>query len=193
MAAALWLAPGDRMLLTAMLAGAAITDILDGTVARYIRRRRLERGADPESIGESHAVGAWLDPVCDKIFVVSAILSIWFGWSVPLWLIAMIGLRELIVTPVSFIYLFHRGMKEKLHFDFRASKVGKAATVAQFVAALSIVYLPEISVALAVTAAVVGAAAAVSYFRRAIKTARFVSNNAIVFARWLELQDELHG
>ena len=46
---------------------------------------------------------------------------------------------------------------------------------------------------LAVTAAVVGAAAAVSYFRRAIKTARFVSNNAIVFARWLELQDELHG
>jgi len=193
MAALLWASLGDRTWLTAMLAAAALTDILDGRVARAIRKRRLERGADPDAIGESYAVGAWLDPLCDKLFVLSAIFYIWIGWSVPLGLIVLVGLRELIVLPITLVYLLFRDLHTKLRFDFRASAVGKAATVSQFAAALSFVYLPTASLYLAVVAAVIGCIAAASYLRRAVVTARYMATNELVFARWLEIQDRLHG
>jgi len=193
MAALLWVSPGSRPWLMGMLVAAALTDILDGRVARAIRRRRLERGADPDAIGESYAVGAWLDPLCDKLFVVSAILYIWVGWSVPIALVALVALRELIILPITIVYFASRDLRSRLRFDFRASAIGKAATVSQFAAALSFVYLPATSVYLAVMAAATGALAAASYLRRAVVTARYMATNEVAFARWLEIQDQLHG
>jgi phosphatidylglycerophosphate synthase len=192
MAVLLWVRLGDAVWLGAILAAAALSDILDGKVARWIRKRRLERGVDPGVIGESYAVGAWLDPVFDKMFAVSAMFAVFVGWQPAWWLVGLVLAREVILVPFAFAYHLVPGIRDRFRFDFRASVVGKAATVAQFAALCAIAFYPPTQVVLAVVAAVVGFAAAVSYLRRALITARYVVTNEYTYARWLEIQNELH-
>ncbi|MBT8494864.1 MAG: hypothetical protein KJO07_17540, partial [Deltaproteobacteria bacterium] len=121
MAGILWAKLADRWWLALILAAAALSDILDGRVARWIRDRRLARGQDPGVIGESQAVGAWLDPLCDKAFAMSAIAYIVVGWQPPLWMAALIVARELVLLPFAIGYRLLPSVNQRFHFDFRAS------------------------------------------------------------------------
>ena len=66
-ALALWSVWGDPVWSLALVALAALTDTLDGNVARW-RKRRGSTGPD---------IGGWLDPVVDKLFVVIVLGAIW--------------------------------------------------------------------------------------------------------------------
>src|SRR5438105_7555535 len=80
--AAFWLAfgpPGEPPYIAFLImALAAVTDVLDG----YVARRQAARaaggtGADVGSGGGSGGgTGAWLDPICDKLFVGAVLAAI---------------------------------------------------------------------------------------------------------------------
>jgi phosphatidylglycerophosphate synthase len=141
------------------MALAGLTDVLDGALARRGRRkagRERERDA-----------GAWLDPLCDKIFVVSALLAVAVAFRPPLWLLPLVAARELAQVPL-LGYLRLRGVVRA--FDFRAAVVGKLGTVLQFAAVAAILFRHPSQVPLAVAAGAAGLASAVYYFVRAART-----------------------
>jgi len=143
-----------------VLALAAVTDVLDG----YLARRK--HGGNPPG------VGAWLDPICDKLFVAAVIAALWVQRRVPLTIIALIMARELLQLPMAVLYRASVTLRRWLHYDFRASGPGKAATVAQFLAVSALILNHRFAEPLAVLAFGLGLVALVDYIRRAISMGR---------------------
>ena len=83
--------PAHAALPFGVLATAAVTDVLDGWIAR-------RRGADPAG------VGSWLDPICDKFFVGSVLAALYLQRHVPLSLLALVVARELLQLPMALVY-----------------------------------------------------------------------------------------
>lgn len=191
LAGLVWVMPASSTWITAMLVLAAVTDMADGRVARALRARRLARGDDPGRVGEAHAVGAWLDPLCDKTFVVSTLAAIAYGFDPGLGVIALIATRELILVPLALTYRLSPALRELFRFDFRAGLLGKAATVCQFAALASILFWSPAIWSTAILAGVVGGAAAAAYLRRAVLMARWMGQDRPAYDRWLRLHDEL--
>jgi cardiolipin synthase len=157
-----WLALGPTQthgfLALGVMGLAAITDVLDG----YIARRR---GTD------SSGTGSWLDPICDKLFVGAILAALHFERGVSLGLLALIVSRELIQLPMALTYRMIPTLRHWLRYDFRASLLGKAATVAQFLAIAALILgLP--AQGLAILAFAVGIIALGDYVRRAILIGR---------------------
>jgi cardiolipin synthase len=125
-----WLVADHRGWALAVLGVAALTDALDGRVARWARRRGAHGGfAD---------AGAWLDPMADKILAISVLAAIAVVMRPPLIYLALIGARELVLVP---LVIAHRlgALRSRLRVDYQAAPVGKAATVAQFVAIAAVI------------------------------------------------------
>jgi len=95
----------------------ALTDLADGRIAR--------------KTGTRSAFGEFADPLADKLFVVTALLSFAAVDAVPWWLALIVIWRELIVTTLR-AYAAHRGV------DIPPSKLGKAKTLLQMVAVLAV-------------------------------------------------------
>jgi cardiolipin synthase len=141
-----------------VLAAAAATDVLDG----YFARR--------QSGGPPAGIGSWLDPICDKLFVGSVLAALYVQRRVPLSLLALIVTRELLQLPMALVYRASATLRRWLRYDFRASLLGKAATVVQFLAVSALVIYGDHALAwgLAVAAFVLGVVALADYIRRAI-------------------------
>lgn len=135
-----------------LMALAGLTDVLDGWLARRLRRKEGREG--------ERDAGAWLDPFCDKIFVLSALAAVASAVRPPLWILVLIAARELAQVPLLGL-LRLRGVLRS--YDFRAAFVGKLATVLQFAAVAALLLRHPSQTALAVAAGVVGLAAAVFY------------------------------
>ena len=186
LAAAVWVAPGSAVWLASVLAAAGLSDALDGRVARAIRNRRARRGEDPARIGQARRVGAWLDPLCDKLFVVSVLVAVAVAYDPSLPVVALIATRELVLVPFVLLYQFTPSLRRGVTFDYRADRIGKATTGIQFAAILSIVFWPLPVRLLAVLAALIGMAAAVNYLLRALGDVRTAERRTIT-ARWIDL------
>ena len=132
----IWLDVGSNLYLIFLMVLAAGSDMVDGTVARFLSKRRGEERAD------SGGIGAWLDPVCDKIFVVSLVAAVFWDRA-PNWtFIFLVLLRELLQLPL--LGIFHLAYREKVKgFDYRAIWAGKATTVAQFIAVGVLLFYPQ--------------------------------------------------
>ena len=89
---------------------AAITDAYDGHLAR--------------KYNQITPVGKFLDPVADKILVLSAFISFAFINIIDFWMVGIIIFRDLFVTGLRFI-LSNRG------FEFVTSKLSKYKTAFQ--------------------------------------------------------------
>jgi cardiolipin synthase len=142
-----------------VLAAAAITDVLDGWIAR-------RRGINPAGMG------SWLDPICDKVFVASVLAALYVQRRPPLPLLALIVTRELLQLPMALVYRTSATLRRWLRYDFRASLLGKSATVVQFLAVSAIILDAEAAWRLAVMAFVLGLLALADYIRRAIVIGR---------------------
>lgn len=99
--------------------GAAVTDALDGWIARRFNQRSR--------------LGAYLDPAADKLlmlatYVVYTIPST-AEWRLPAWLTFTVFIRDL--TLVGFAYLLYTRIRVK---RFPPSIAGKISTIAQIVA-----------------------------------------------------------
>lgn len=173
MAALVWFVPHRVSILVPIMVAAALSDVLDGRFARAIRKRRKDRGEDPGKLGDVGGVGAWLDPLCDKIFVLSLLAAIYVSHRPAIWIIALIATRELFLVPMGISYrLSARARRALAGFDFRAGWYGKLATVTQFSAVAAIPVAPRAVVPLAIAAAVAGFGATVRYAQRVLRRAR---------------------
>jgi cardiolipin synthase (CMP-forming) len=150
--------PERGMMALGVMALAAVTDVLDGTIAR-------RRGVD------TAGTGSWLDPICDKLFVGAVLAALHVERGVPVWLLAMIVARELMQLPMVVVYRVSPTLRRWLRYDFRASPLGKAATVVQFLAIAALVLGFEARV-LAVAAFALGLIALTDYVRRAVAIGR---------------------
>lgn len=139
---------GHRAWSAALVLLAAVTDAVDGTVARWLRQRGARR---PD-------IGGWLDPLVDKLFVVIVLGTIWWHTRDTA-LIALIAVRELLFAPLALVYLARRVPIAEL----KARTIGKVATIAQFLACAVAVVEPASAWPLAVIAAGLGVAAIIDY------------------------------
>jgi cardiolipin synthase (CMP-forming) len=151
------LVAGDRPWAMAVLLVAAVTDVLDGWVARRCGPRRP---------GESHR-GDWLDPLCDKLFAAAVVAGLLLTQPPPLALVFLFLARELLqlvaVMVMRMVPVLHRASRD---YDFRAHPVGKAATVAQFATAAALVMGHQAAWPLAMVCAVLGVISVTIYIHR---------------------------
>lgn len=102
-----------------LFAIAGISDALDGYLAkRYHWSSRL---------------GSILDPLADKLLLVSAYLTL--GWlsQIPVWLVVLVVGRDLVIVSGAIIYHFRFG-----RFDFAPTLPSKLNTLAQILLILSV-------------------------------------------------------
>lgn len=149
MAGLVWIDPRNPALVLGLMAAAGITDVLDGWAAR--------RGG---SAGGPRDVGAWLDPACDKAFVLSLVMALAVVHRPPWAFLPLVAAREIVQVPM-LIFVARRPA-----FDFRAALVGKVATVAQFAAVAALLLKPSWAMGAAAAAGALGTAAAVHYAKR---------------------------
>lgn len=146
---------GDRGWAIALIALAAATDAADGNVARWMQRRGH---TEP-------AIGGWLDPLVDKLFVAIVVVVIW-SHTRQVAILALVGARELLLAPLFALYLARRRPTSQLHAD----PIGKAATIAQFVALALIVAQVPWAIAVAALAAALGVASVAHYIARELRS-----------------------
>jgi cardiolipin synthase len=109
---------GRHALALALFACAALTDSLDGLLARRF--------------GQVTPLGAYLDPIADKLLLSGVYLSLAVAGIVPWWLVMVIIGRDLFLLASSGIVLLFTGYRE-----FRPSVWGKASTFVQIACAIA--------------------------------------------------------
>lgn len=109
-----------RALILFLVAGA--TDSLDGFIARRANQQSL--------------LGAYLDPIADKILLTSAYIalsipSLNHGVQIPLWITVLVIARDLMIVVMAVIMALASGIR-----NFPPSKLSKFNTLVQVVAVL---------------------------------------------------------
>jgi cardiolipin synthase len=163
LAVVFWLTYGQPTTSLAIIGVAALTDALDGAVARMARSRREAQGLRSSSIGE------WLDPLADKVFVIGVLGAIQAHEPAPWLVIALIAAREVVLIPLVAIYRL--AVHGRAPHAFQARPIGKAATIAELAAIVALIINPQIAAPIAIVAAVLGLAAVLQYITRARRLA----------------------
>ena len=147
------LVQGDPRWALAILVTAGISDVLDG----YLARR----------FGWVTPMGAAIDPITDKVFVLTVVVTLIVVHALPLSSVILLSTREIGEAPLVACYALSRRMRRGRVRAPMANVTGKLATVAQFVTVLlAIVRSPFTTVMLWVTA-IAGLLAAIHYALRA--------------------------
>ena len=102
----------DRLLALIIFAVAAITDAYDGHLARKYNQ------ITPQ--------GKFLDPLADKILVLSAFFSFAFIGIIDFWMVGIITFRDMFITGLRWI-ISNKG------FEFVTSKLSKYKTAFQLI------------------------------------------------------------
>jgi len=163
LAGLVWLRPLNLAWVLGLMLLAGATDILDGALERR-RRRKL----DP-AFRNAPTIGVWLDPLCDKIFILSVLAAVTLSRHLPLWLIPLIALREILQTIVLLVLKPLPGFRERLRPRFRANVAGKLVTVFQFLTIGSLLLGASATVPLALASGALGLVAVGVYFARAMR------------------------
>lgn len=146
----------DLAIVVALMVIAALSDALDGAMAR-------RAGADSR-------IGTWLDPVCDKTFILALLVAIVLVHEPPFWLVALCAVREILVVPMGMAHLLAPGRRAR-HVEYRARPSGKATTVAQFVVIAAVLFdRMDLAAPASIAAAVLGLWAGIEYAVRARHT-----------------------
>lgn len=161
LAAAFWATYGDVRWSIALVVLAALTDAVDGTVARWALAR--QRSTRPTA-------GEWLDPLADKVFVVGVLGAVQWHDPAPWGLVALIAARELVLIPLAATYRLV--MPSRMPHAFKAGALGKAATVAELGALVALTVRASVAWPLAIAAAALGLGAVGTYIVRSLGARR---------------------
>ena len=111
----------DRLLALIIFAVAAITDAYDGHLARKYNQITSQ--------------GKFLDPLADKILVLSAFFSFAFIGIIDFWMVGIITFRDMFITGLRWV-ISNKG------FEFVTSKLSKYKTAFQLtIIILTLIYL----------------------------------------------------
>jgi cardiolipin synthase len=106
-----------------VFAVAGISDGLDGFIARYFNQRT--------------ALGAWLDPIADKLLLVSAFVGLAILSVIPPWVAVIVIARDVIIS----LGIAVLTLTEK-KYEVRPSIVSKCTTMAQIVTVMISLFDP---------------------------------------------------
>ena len=106
-----------------VFAVAGISDGLDGFIARYFNQRT--------------PLGAWLDPIADKLLLVSAYVGLAIFGVIPAWIAVVVIARDVIIT-MGIVVLT---LTEK-KYEVRPSIVSKCTTTAQIITVMLSLFDP---------------------------------------------------
>ena len=109
---------GDLELALLVFLIAGLTDGLDGMIARVFNQKSR--------------LGAYLDPLADKILLVSSFILLAHLQVVPVWLVIIAVSRDVIILLGIMTLMFH-----DIDFAIKPSWVSKATTVFQLVTVLA--------------------------------------------------------
>ena len=154
---AVWLVRDRPWAVFGLMSAAGITDVLDG----YVARRRARRAG----VAEMPSVGVWLDPLCDKVFIVSSLSAIATQARAPLGWMAVLVTRELLLAPLFAVSRLIPSLRRR-RWDYHTAAIGKVTTVTQFLAVSAFVFNLRVAPVLALAAGITGLIAAVHYARR---------------------------
>ena len=141
-----------------VLALAAISDVLDGWVARRQ--------------GLTTATGAVLDPITDKLFVLTVAVTLVISGHLSLAAVLLLSTREIGELPLVVWLLSSPRARAARREQETANLPGKLATVLQFLTVgWALLQKPRLELWVAATA-IAGALAALSYWRRSLRTLR---------------------
>jgi phosphatidylglycerophosphate synthase len=147
----------DPRLGFAVMVAAAISDVLDGWMARRHRA--------PDDHGRHR--GDWLDPLCDKLFVAAVVIGIYVTRQPPLRLLVLLLAREIMQTVAIVVLRLLPALHRAAHdYNFKAHPVGKATTVTQFLTAAALLTGHPLATAAAWAAAALGALTVAIYVSR---------------------------
>ena len=115
--------PGTALLVFII---AGLTDALDGFIARRAHQRT--------------SLGAWLDPMADKLMLLTAFLMLTVPWTdlthhMPLWLTILMISRDVVIVGVVAVVNLAVGPR-----TFRPSLMGKAATATYILVSVVFMY-----------------------------------------------------
>ncbi len=138
-----------------VFAAAAVTDGLDGAVARWFDSRT--------------ELGAFLDPFADKLMLVSAFVVLTIHGDLPGYLLSVVLIRDIVIVVGYLMISFFTGERVPV----RPSYMGKLSTVMQLACVLAVLaragnYRPEDFSALLIATAAVTAASFVHYMYRGL-------------------------
>jgi cardiolipin synthase len=104
---------------------AAISDGLDGLIARYFNQRSV--------------LGAYLDPIADKLLLASAYVSLAVLKIIPAWLAVIVISRDIVIITGIVVFAL-----AGIHIDIKPSLVSKWTTVAQLLTIFLVLLNPGI-------------------------------------------------
>jgi phosphatidylglycerophosphate synthase len=148
---------GRPIIAITILAVAAVSDVLDGWFARR----------QPQRI----SWGEWLDPVCDKLFIVAVMTGLYLSLHPSFKLLLAILTRETAILILFLIYRLVPSLRS-IRYDYHAHALGKAATAAQFLAAGALLFARPAAPYLAALCALLGLLCAGLYAWRGHASAR---------------------
>jgi cardiolipin synthase len=96
----------------AVLMAAALSDVLDGTVARLLK--------------QESALGVALDPIADKLLMTTGYITLAFRGALPWWLTIVVLSRDVAIVMTALLICLVAGYR-----PFHPSLLGKASTAAQ--------------------------------------------------------------
>jgi cardiolipin synthase len=96
----------------AVLTAAALSDVVDGTVARLLKQET--------------PLGTALDPIADKLLMTTACLTLAFREALPWWLTILVISRDVAIIITALLISLVAGYR-----PFRPTILGKASTAAQ--------------------------------------------------------------
>ena len=97
-----------------LFVAAALTDLLDGNLARLLNQRSV--------------LGAWLDPIADKVMLLSTLTMLCLTDMLPMWLLWLVLVRDIVILLGAEAYRRLTGS-----LDVRPTLSGKLATALEFV------------------------------------------------------------
>ena len=105
---------------------AGLTDALDGLIARWT--------------GQRTSLGAWLDPMADKLLLVSTFIVLTLPGipltnHLPMWLTVLVISRDVVI--VAFVAIVNLAIGPR---TFRPSLLGKAATAVFILTSVAVMY-----------------------------------------------------
>lgn len=130
----------------ALIAAASLTDFLDGWLAR--KTRTMSR------------LGALVDPVADRFFVLGVVISYVIGGELSWWQATLILFRDVMSVIGWFVA---RNVSWLRPITFKARLIGKLVTGAQLLTFLAVLLMPGWVMPLVLLVGVLGIGATVDY------------------------------
>lgn len=152
LAAAFVIAESDAARLGIVVA-AALSDFIDGKLAR--------------GTGHRTRSGEFLDPVTDKLFMLTVLATLVWEGSLGVWALILILARDLYATAAFIVAGIFR-----LPIRFRSRMSGKVVTTLQLLTVLAVLAWPESVMAVVVVTGAAGLWAIVDYTRAGLLSLR---------------------